>query len=132
MIPGPRLSNKHGLPAQLVSDMTTKSTADLWSDYLFLTRQMDKFISKQNYDMFLELARQRESLQELIDQRQDHDYKTTAEGRKILADIKYDNQMIMNKLRIFLNRAKQEETLNQAYDPYITARQVGGWMDKQL
>lgn len=112
--------------------MTTKGAADLWSDYLFLTRQMDKFISKQNYDMFFDLARQRECLQEMIDQASDQHYKLTAEGQQVLADIKRDNQIIMNKLRMFLNSIKQEDALNQAYDPYAVSRQVGGWMDRQL
>jgi len=111
--------------------MTLKTANELWSDYLFLTCQMNKFIAVQNYEMFTELLQQRERLQKIIEQAQDAAYKQSPEGRQVMADIQRENQFITNQLRIFLNKAKQEETVNQAYDPYMAAKQVGGWMDRQ-
>ncbi|MGI6091543.1 MAG: hypothetical protein GX348_00295 [Veillonellaceae bacterium] len=101
----------------------------LWNEYLFLTREMAKFLDKQDYDLFFEIMRQRESLQQKIDECTD-DYKKTPEGREVLTSIRAQNQVIMQKLRLFLNQAKQQQSVSQAYD-IGGSRPVGVRFDRQ-
>lgn len=101
----------------------------LWNEYLFLTREMAKFLDKQDYDLFFEIMRQREGLQQQLDECAD-DYKKTQEGRAVLESIRTENHVIMQKLRLFLNRAKQQQSVSQAYD-VTGARPVGGRLDRQ-
>lgn len=111
--------------------MSAKSANDLWGDYLFLTKEMGKFIARQDFELFFELTEQRERLQVMIDQTDDDVFKRTDQGRQVAAEIRRQNQVITNRLRSLLNSAKQEHTVNQAYDPYGAAGQVGRRMDEQ-
>lgn len=102
----------------------------LWNDYLFLTREMAKFLDRQDYDLFFELMRQRENLQQTLDESKDN-YKNTVDGRAVLASIRGLNQTIMQKLQLLLNRAKYKQTVSLAYDGGGVARPVGNRLDRQ-
>ena len=111
--------------------MVVKPAKDLWSDYLFLSREMVKFLTRQDFDMFFMLADQREQLQGLIDTNMDEGFKQSAEGQNILECIRQENQTITNTLKVLLNRMKQEQTVSQAYDPYNALAAVGRRMNRE-
>ncbi|MDD4601166.1 MAG: hypothetical protein PHQ46_08950 [Negativicutes bacterium] len=105
-------------------------TKKFWDDYLFITREMAKFLEKQDYDLFFELMRQREVVQKAIDECGD-EYKTTEEGRQVLESVRCENQVIQQKVQMYLNRATQKQTISKAYDGGVVARPVGIRLDRQ-
>lgn len=104
----------------------------LWNEYLFLTREMVKFLDKQDFDLFYEIMRQREQLQEAIAGTND-DYKHTPEGREVLVTIRNLNQRITQKLQLSLNQAKYRKTVSSVYDGggYGGGRPVGIRLDRE-
>ncbi|MPM38829.1 hypothetical protein SDC9_85459 [bioreactor metagenome] len=90
---------------------------------------MAKFLDKQDYDLFFELMRQREIMQKAIDECVDN-YKASEEGRMILESIRRENQVIMQRLQMYLNRAKQQQKVSKAYDGVTVARPVGARLDR--
>lgn len=105
-------------------------TKKLWNEYLFLTREMDKFLAQQDYDLFFEIMRQRENVQQRIDEAAGGGYQKTPEGREVLRQIQVKNLAIMQKLQLFLNRAKQQRAVARAYDG-AGGRPMGIRLDRQ-
>jgi len=105
------------------------SPRELWQDYYFLTREMSKFLLKNDIDLFFELMNQREKIQADIDSCED-DYKRTAEGRALLEAVRATNQGIGHRLQFLLNQARQKETVTNAYDGY-GERPVGNRLDRR-
>jgi hypothetical protein len=90
----------------------------MWDDYLFLTREMVKLLDKQDYDLFFDLLDQRERLQTMINEQADTAYAQSPAGLANMLLIQRENQAMQRKLKMFLNRAKQQQQLTQAYDAY--------------
>lgn len=110
--------------------MMDRSAKDLWNDYLFLTKEMAKFLERKDLDMFNEIMKQREAVQKNIDEATNSEFSRSQEGRQLLIQVKQKDELIKAKLRLLLNSAKQEQTVNQAYDPY-SAVNIGYRMDRQ-
>lgn len=104
---------------QVISMENIKKTLlELWKDYLFLTTEMEKFLDKQDYDMFFELVSQRERLQSMIESRQQQYPNDSLPGKGMLAEINSINQVVMNKLRYAMNREDKQHNISRAYDGY--------------
>ncbi len=112
--------------------MSDTMTADreLWRQYLALSQEMSKFLTKQNIEMFMELLGQREKLQPVIEKAVDSGFRGSPEGRQLFASIQQENRVINMILRRMANQLQQNHTLNQAYDVY-SQNMVGQWMDKK-
>lgn len=95
--------------------MVVKSAKDLWCDYLFLTREMAKFLAKEDLDMFQSLMEQRERLQQLIDDNADNYFAASAEGQKILAMIRDINASVSLAINGRYSRNKKNDLVDQAY-----------------
>lgn len=95
----------------------TQSEKQLWETYLFLTREMHKFIEREEYELFEELMRQREVLQERIDDCIGS-FKATEQGQNIIETVRELNVAITQKVQLYLNRFKHQEKVSQAYDGY--------------
>jgi len=94
-----------------------KETAALWQDYLFLTRELLKFLGKeQDEELVQELLRQREQLQRAIDARQDDSFRCSEAGRALLQEIAGLNRQGAQKLQLAMNRLRQQQQLSRAYD----------------
>jgi uncharacterized protein YerC len=93
-----------------------KSIVALWEDYLFLTQEMNKFLDKQDSDMFLELLTQRERLQTMIESKHSYDFMNSEQGREIVAQISKINNIISNKVQYILNTEQKNQNLSRAYD----------------
>lgn len=106
-------------------------TKKLWNDYSFLTREMARFLENQEYDLFFELMRQRELIQESIDNCVEDGFKSTEEGQRIIEDIHDKNQVIIRRLQININNMKHKQAVNIAYDGSVLARPVGIRLDRQ-
>ena len=95
-----------------------KTISVLWQDYLFLTTEMEKFLDKQDLDLFFELISQRDRLQTMIESRQQQFPNDSPPRAGILAEINKVNQVVMNKLRSAMNREDKQHNISRAYDGY--------------
>jgi hypothetical protein len=106
-----------------------KSASQLWQDYLFLTREMVKFLEENEIDMFFSLMEQRDVVQGNLDQQSDRSFITSPEGKTLVTDITQLNGQITYKLHYNRNIAKKQEEVNTAYDGGVSAYAPGRRMD---
>ena len=95
--------------------MEGKTAQALWQDYQFLTKEMMKFLTKQDMDLFYNLLNQREGLQTMIDQTSDDGFKVSPEGRSLLAEIQRDSEYVILNLRLRLSGSKRQHQVSEAY-----------------
>ncbi|WP_434511454.1 hypothetical protein [Desulfitobacterium sp. AusDCA] len=96
--------------------MESKTPQALWQDYRFLTKEMLKFFSTQDMDLFYELLNQRGSLQTIIEQTADDGFKDSIAGQNLLAEIKMDNENITNNLQHRLMRLQRNHQVTEVYN----------------
>ena len=101
----------------------------LWNDYLFLTKEMDKCLVREDFDLFMELVEQRQKLQTLIEEAAD-DFAATSAGHEFIQTVQQENNRVRLRLTAMYNRSKQRQVVSKAYDAY-SSRTVGGWMDQR-
>jgi len=87
-----------------------------WQDYLFLTREMKKFLFKRDLDLFLSLVEQRENLQVILEKLADDDYYASSEGKSLLLQVQQENQKMMAQFHMAFNSIKKQENVSQAYE----------------
>lgn len=99
---------------------------------MFLTQELSKLLTDKPPDMelFMELASQRDKMQEMIEQHPDSNYAFTPAGKAILTDIDNENQAICLRLQLHMNRLNTNEKLNNAYNA-IGTTYTGKRMDYQ-
>ena len=95
--------------------MADKTAQALWQDYQFLTKEMAKFIKKQDMALFYHLVEQRERLQSLIEQTADEGFKVSVVGRTLLNEIQQENQEIIHDLQVRLGHSKRQHQVSEAY-----------------
>ncbi len=100
--------------------MGDKTAQALWQDYQFLTKEMMKFLARQDMDLFNELMNQREQLQPMIDQVADYGFKDSPVGQTILAEVQEDNQYIIDNVQVLLSRSKRYHQVSKAYNGLST------------
>ncbi|HWQ73567.1 MAG TPA: hypothetical protein VN370_14760 [Desulfitobacteriaceae bacterium] len=89
---------------------------ELWQNYLFLTREMKKFLCRKELDLFFEIMKQRENVQARIDTAPDDGYRLTPEGQKLLESIRENNQDIILAMQQQMYQLKQQHNVSQAYE----------------
>lgn len=104
-----------------------RSPEGLWQDYLFLTKEMGKFLAAEDIDMFLDLLGQREKLQGTLEKTDTGEFKKSPAGRKTFADIAAANAAVMRELTRLRNQAQKQQQLDGAYD--LISRSLGDRMD---
>ena len=95
--------------------MDKKAAQDLWQDYRFLTKEMMKFLAKQDMDLFYNLMNQRERLQTVIDQTDDAGFKDSPVGQSLLTEIQQDSECIRQNLQVRLSNSKRQHQVSEAY-----------------
>ena len=95
--------------------MVGKTVEALWQDYRFLTKEMVKFLAKQDMELFNNLLNQRERLQAIIDQTNDDGFKVSQQGRSLLTEIQQVNQDITDNMQLLLSRSKRQHQVSEAY-----------------
>lgn len=93
-----------------------KTNQELWNDYFFLTKEMDKFLDQQNMDIFYELLEQRETLQNIIERQQDDEFQLSPQGQELLGRIQKINQNIGLKFQHAVNNSRNQHNISRAYD----------------
>lgn len=101
----------------------------LWDEYLFLTKEMAKFIEKQDMDLFEELLAQRSKLQLIIEDVADNNFKQSDKGRFRFKEIQQAEHVIKLKLEYLRNIMSRQNQVSNAYDGFTTS--IGRRMDRQ-
>lgn len=101
--------------------MNSKSAEHLWQDYRFLTKEMLKFLEKQDMELFYELMDQRERLQSMIEKTPDNGFKRSPEGRIIYEEIGKANQEILYHLQVKYGQLKRHRQVANAYSGVSTS-----------
>ena len=101
--------------------MVDKTAVALWQDYSFLTKEMLKFLAKQDMDLFYNLMNQRAMLQAIIEQTPDDDFKVSPAGRSLLSEIQQVNRNIADHLQLRMGSSKRQHQVSEAYSSVSTA-----------
>lgn len=109
-------SGKHMMEEQVLA----RTPQQMWQDYLFLTREMGRFLEEESMDMFNELINQREQLQKQLDSVKNQGFHHSSEGKQLIAEIGQLNKKMTFKLRYYVNKAKQQKKIDNAYDGIIS------------
>lgn len=107
-----------------------KTVEQCWQDYLFLTQEMDKFLEKKEYDLFLELMNQREKLQGLIEELPSNSFYSSDKGQEYFRLINQTEQKIKLQLEFLRNTTKRNHQISNAYESF-SSPYVGRRMDRQ-
>ena len=110
---------------------STKNSQELWSDYLFLTKEMSKFLEQQDMELFYELMEQRERLQKVIEEVQDEIFSLSVVGQQLIQNIQCVNRSITLKMQHIVNANRNQHNVSRAYDGLGTNAVVGNRMDRQ-
>ncbi len=93
----------------------------MWQDYLFLSKEMFRFLEEEDMDLFNELMNQRETLQKQLEAVKHQGFHRSLEGKQFLDEIRQLNQKMTFKLRYYLNRAKQQQKVDDAYEGIVSS-----------
>lgn len=99
-----------------MADDVTADARNLWQTYLSLTKELLKFINKQEIDTFLELVPQRTGLIEKIEALPSKDYRKLEEFKVLAEQIKQLDKEIMYKARAWLNKSRRQNSVVRSYD----------------
>lgn len=88
----------------------------LWQKYLNLTKELLKFINKQDIETFLSLVPQRDQLIELLETLPSKEYLKLDEFKAIGTEIIPMDREIMYKARAWLNKSRRQNSAVKAYD----------------
>lgn len=98
------------------AEEVTAQARTLWQKYLSLTKDLLKFINKQDIDTFLELIPQRTGLIEKLEALPSKDYFKLEEFKAIAEEIKPLDKEIMYKARAWLNKSRRQNSMVRSYD----------------
>ena len=87
----------------------------LWRKYLLLTQEMKKFLDRQDIDMTLGLMEQRTRLFDELQSLAGDDFKGTAKGQALLAELKPLDQALQQAARTWLNKSRRRNTAVRSY-----------------
>lgn len=112
------------------SEMLQKSLDELWSDYLFLSREMLKFADSANFDLFAELIDQRATMQSLISEASEQQAKSFPQNAEMANEIRLIDTNLAFRLQTMLNNLKMQRNVSQRYDQF-NATNTGNYMDRR-
>lgn len=91
-----------------------------WRDYLFLTNEMKKFLSKPDLKLFFALVEQREVLQLELEKISHKEYNASPEGKKLSLEIQKANEEMMGQFHMVFNAMKKQRTVSRSYEGMTT------------
>ena len=98
------------------AEEVTAQAKTLWQKYLSLTKDLLKFINKQDVDTFLELVPQRTGLIEKLEALPSKEYHKLEEFKAMAEEIKTLDKEIMYKARTWLNKSRRQNSMVRSYD----------------
>ncbi|SDD77042.1 hypothetical protein [Sporomusa acidovorans] len=107
--------------------MSNQELQQKWQDYLFLTREMNKFLLLNDLDLFHSLVDQRGDLQQQIETMPDEAYYNSDDGKMLLQVIKKTNAAMLQNFHKVFNSMKQRENVAKHYESKINF--VGNYLN---
>lgn len=107
-----------------------KPAGSFWQDYLFLTREMHRFLLQNNLDMFFLLIDEREKLQAVLAGLDSGQFIATAEGKQLIREIEQENAIILSEMRKKQNELQKQEELANAYNT-VSRSNIGISLDQK-
>jgi len=101
---------------QMSEEELLKTAKNLWTNYLDLTKELLKFIDRQDIDTFMLIVEHREHLIKKIEELPSHEYCKLKEFKDIAEKIKPMDREIMYKARGWLNKSRRQNNVVRSYD----------------
>ncbi len=92
-----------------------KTAQALWQDYHFLTKEMVKFLIKQDMSLFYHLLEQRGRLQTRIEEAADDAFHNSPSGQSLLLEIQKENQIVIEHLQSRMSHGKRQFQMMKVY-----------------
>ncbi|MBB5336834.1 hypothetical protein [Pectinatus brassicae] len=105
--------------------------AILWKKFYTLTKEMHRFIKKNDVDMFFSLLQQRMDLQKMLEDIPNKTYHQTDDGRELLTKINMMNVKIKALSQSWLIRMRNRNNKVRSYD-YMAGPAMGNIFNKKL
>ena len=97
-----------------------RSMKELWNDYLFLSKELHKFLEAEDLSLFEDLMQQRQVLMEIIGKTDDSDnFIKKDECQTMIAEIMGLDKELKFKMLAIRSKLKRQFDLNKAYDSYV-------------
>ena len=101
---------------QMSEEEITKTAKNLWTNYLDLTKELLKFIDRQDIDTFMLIVEHRQNIIKKIEELPSHEYRKLQEFKEIADKIKPMDREIMYKARGWLTKSKRQNSVVRSYD----------------
>lgn len=103
-------------PVQMSEEEIIHAAKNLWGQYLSLTKELLKFIDRQDIDTFMLIVEHRQHLIKKIEELPSHEYCKLKEFKDIAEKIKPMDREIMYKARGWLNKSRRQNNVVRSYD----------------
>jgi len=103
---------------------------ELWTEYLFLTKEMSKALVRNDFPLFEEILQQREHFQEIIDKSQDKQFVQTVVGQELVRKIAQENKVLQQEFHFYASSVQNKVVVAKAYEEGGLSY-TGGRMDRQ-
>jgi len=101
-----------------------------WEQFATISNEMNKFIDKNDTDVFLDLVRQRAFFEEQIKTNSEQSFIKSPQGQILLKEIIRVNKVVLQKTHIWLNKTKTNRDVSQAYESLGYTNQSFRWDQK--
>jgi seryl-tRNA synthetase len=95
---------------------TLAEASALWHKYFALTKELKKFLDREDIETFADLIAQRGSLIDQMKALPENSYRETEECKTFIAQIRPIDQEVMYRARVWLNRSKHRNAAVRSYD----------------
>lgn len=89
---------------------------EAWQQFATLSKEMEKFLDKNDTDVFLDLLRQRAFFEKKIKTDPEQNFIKSPQGQILLQEIIRVNKVVLQKTHIWLNKTKTNRDVSQAYE----------------
>lgn len=96
--------------------MVKKTEREAWLEYRFLSKEMLKFLRKQEMELFYGILEQREQLQAVLEQTEENGFKISSEGQSLFAEITQWNEEMRYLLGTDFQGVKKHHQVAEAYN----------------
>ncbi len=87
----------------------------LWDQYFVLTKEMQKFLDREDIDEFLNIAEQRNVIFDRMQEATTPEHKKTDEYKEFLAKLQPIAKDVMDRAKSWLARSKQRNVKVRSY-----------------
>ncbi|MCR5833363.1 MAG: flagellar protein FliT [Selenomonadaceae bacterium] len=98
------------------SEKVLRDAKILWQKYFTLTKELLKYSSQKDSELFMEMVDQRGQLIEKIKALPENNYRQTEECQALIKQMVPMDKQIMYQARAWLNKSKRRNSAVRSYD----------------